>query len=152
LEIKPNTRILVEEDFDAHPLWRYDDETDLYYPIMSIEEVPEYSRSLFIRARFYSPAGIVFNGYLVGAENIYCIGIFCDGCEFMFNKNLPDRCFKSFNKLIENMTSGENLKISDIFPLKYETTINIKNYRTIIGEFNAFEKLKDTRAMKWKKD
>lgn len=136
------TRLISENNMDTHPLWRYDDETDLYYPIFSIDEFPEYSRSLFIRAKFFSPNGIILKGYLVGAINIYCIRLFFHGKTFVFNKNLPDFCLKDFNKLIELLPSGKNTKITDIFPVKYETTIDLEGYQNITGEFDAFEEMK----------
>jgi len=151
LDIKKGIKLLVEDDFDAHSMWKYDDDTAVNYPITLLNEIPEYSRDLFIRAKFISPKGIILKGYLVGALNIYCIGIFSGGDEFLFNKNMPDRCMLAFEKLIKTLILKNPTLISDIFPLKYETTIDIEGFRNISGEFNAFEKLKDKRLLRWKK-
>ncbi len=154
MDVKKGKQVLLEPDFDAHPLWKCDEGDDLYYPIMAIEEFPEHNRDLLIRAIFHAPSGIIFKGYLVGAINIYCIGLFYNSSMFIFNKNAPDFCLKQFSKLAEEIQIDMNRKIMipDIFPLKYETDIDLENYRNISGEFNAFEKIKDLRLLRWKID
>ena len=92
------------------------------------------------------------SGYLVGAINIYCIRLFFNGNTYTFNKNLPDRCLKAFEKFAEVLRAYKTTLIPDIFPLKYETTIDLEGYKNISGEFDAFEKVKDKRLLRWKKD
>jgi hypothetical protein len=68
----------------------------------------------------------------------------------LFNKNLVDDCYKQFEKLVEAFHSEEKILIPDVFPLKYETTIDLEGYNNLSGEFDAFEKVKDKRFLRWK--
>ncbi len=153
MEIKQSKKFLIESDFDVNPLWKYEDADDTYYPIFFHEEFPEFcNRDLFVRANFSSPSNVSFKGYIVGVINIYCIVLFYKGEKFIFNKNLPERCFKTIYKLTDVLQSdlGRTIVVADIFPLKYETNINLEGYCNVSGEFNAFEKLKDQRLLRWK--
>lgn len=154
MNIEPR-KILSEADFDLHCLWRSDDATDLCYPIMTAAEIPDYERDLFIRAKFVSPTGIVLKGFRIGGEkHIYCIGIFYKGKKILFNKNMIEYAFDDFDKLRKLLEADlkRTILIADIFPLKYETTvdINLEEFCNFGGEFNAFEKLKDLRLLRWK--
>ena len=44
----------------------------------------------------------------------------------------------------------KNILITDIFPIKFTTLINLSGWKNISGEFDAFEKLKDKRLLRWK--
>ena len=54
----------------------------------TIEDFPENSMDLNIRAIFTTATGDVFKGYIVGVKNIFCIAIFWNGEILYFNKNL----------------------------------------------------------------
>ena len=144
--------MLSEADFDAYPLWRYDERDDLYHPILSMDEIPEDNRDMFIRAKFYSPNKMIFKGYVNNILKVFCVNFFWNNKIYFFNKNAPDWCLEQFYKLAETLQTEKNkiIVIPDIFPVKYETAIDLEGYRNVSGEFNAFEKLKDQRLLRWK--
>jgi hypothetical protein len=151
MKTKYSTKDLTEMHFDAFPLWRYDENDNLYYAISSLDEVPEEAYNFFIRAEFVTPKGFTLKGYLVSITKNYCIGVFYNGKEFLFNKNAIDNSIERIDKLIAEISSPEIKAPFDIFPLKYTTTIRLPGYRELSGEFDAFEKLKDKRILRWKK-
>lgn len=139
MDIRKGVKVLGEDNFKVCSIWKFQDETDLYYPIFSSKDFSEHDDEILIGAKFYSPMGMTFNGYLMDGAHVYCIGLFFKGNEFIFNKNLTSRCLKRFKELRELLPSSKTILIPDIFPLKYETVINLEGYKNITGEFDAFE-------------
>lgn len=150
LDIKNGIKLPLEEHYNTFPMWRYNDENNLYYPIISPDEFPEDSRDLSIKTTFISPIGIIFHGYIVGVKNIFSIGVFINNKTFHFNKNVPELSLEQFNDFIKELNLNKEIIISDIFPLQYKTEINLANYKDISGTFDVFEKLKDKRLLRWK--
>ncbi len=50
------------------------------------------------------------------------------------NKNLYNDCLISIEKI--NKLTGKDLSVSDFSPLKFETKIDLENFKNIEGEFN----------------
>ncbi len=147
---KQGIKFLTESDFDEHSIWRYSESTDLYYPVTLLEEIPISAKNLFIRANLRCPNTMTFKGYIIGAQNIYGVGIFNAGKKYRFNKNALEECIAQFNLFIQKLPFNKIFLISEIFPIRYETTIDLEGFHNVSGEFNAFEKLQEKRLLKEK--
>jgi hypothetical protein len=130
-----NVLLLTEGHFEECPVWRFDDNGDVYYPVTTPDALPENIKDLRTSVKLYSPNGSIFNGYIVGADKIFSIGIFNKGKTFHFNKNVPESLFMmQFKGLVSSLESGISIKESDLFPMKFETQFNWDEYG-----YNNFE-------------
>ncbi|MBX9432001.1 hypothetical protein ACI2VK_08010 [Ralstonia nicotianae] len=128
-------KVATPSDFSACPIWRYDDEDDLYHPVLTADELPESERLLSIRARFVTPNGQSFDGYVVGIERVFSIGLFGGGQVFHVNKNLPDLSEKQLQAFLQTQPGPEALSTKALFPLSYTTTINREPFADFSGKF-----------------
>ncbi len=140
MDVKNGTRSLTEACFDAFLMWRCEDEKIIYYPVLSLEEIPDKPFNFFVRAEFVSPSGIKFKGYLVSVTRYYCMGLYYYNKEYMFNKNMFKECCSRTTEIVTLINSPKIKRISDIFPLKYRTNINMPDIRELDGAFDAFER------------
>jgi hypothetical protein len=99
LDVKNGLRTLSKNDYDKHPLWKYDEDTDLYYPVVGEDDFPFLVADFRIRASFHAQCGLTLSGYISGLKNIFAIGIFIEDQICFFNKNLPDLSMVQFEKL-----------------------------------------------------
>lgn len=150
MNTKLRVNFLTETHFTISPIWKFIDGIDLYEPIFSPEDIPDDSRDLRIKAEFTTPSGIKFFGYVVGVQNFFSIAFFINGKNIHFNKNAVDLSLEQFDELSKAFLPNKNIKIPDIFPAKFTTMINLPGWKNISGEFDAFEKLKDKRLLRWK--
>ncbi len=140
MEDKKEIRRLTESCFDTFSMWRLDDENIIYYPVHSLEEIPDDIFSFYVRAEFTSPAGIKFKGYLTGITKYYSMGIYFNNKRYIFNKNLYKESYEDIKEIITLINSPRIKKVSDIFPLRYRTNINMLGIRELEGTFDAFER------------
>ncbi|WP_430444406.1 hypothetical protein [Sphingorhabdus contaminans] len=80
--------IKTPSDFFECPIWRYDYDDDLYYPVLETDDLPESEQDLTIRAIFTTPSGKKIDGYVVGISRVFSIGLFGEDRFFYVNKNL----------------------------------------------------------------
>lgn len=81
-------KLPTPSDFFACPIWRNEDGSDLFYPVLSPDDLPESERDLMIRAVFTTPGGKTFDGYVVGISRVFSIGLFGDDRFYHANQNL----------------------------------------------------------------
>lgn len=132
--------VTAPSDFLACPLWRYDDEDDLYHPVLTASELPESERLLSIRAKFTAPNGELFDGYVVGIERVFSIGLFGGERVFHVNKNLPDLSERQLHAFLQTQPRLEGLPVGALFPLRYVTTINNDPFSDFSGSFELTSK------------
>ena len=132
---------LTQDDLKNSSLWWMDSHDDSVHEAKKPESLPDEVRpqDLIIRAKFVAPCKKKFEGYLIGCQNIFAIGIFIKDKEFLFNKNLPDLSHKYFQEFAR-LCDLE--KPEDMFPIHYESDLDYENAAVFSGKFDAFEKLK----------
>jgi len=139
--------MLCEEALNQHPLWKYVEDyigtQHRYCPIFLIEEFPEELYELYTRAQFTCRNGFELQGYIIGApvegKNIIAIGIFFDGKRRIFNRNMGPEAVAYATELLKKVPFSSSGNIADLFPVEYETTIDLPGFRNISGEFDGFE-------------
>lgn len=129
------TKLLTPADFDACPLWRYDDGDDLDHPVISTEEIPELERELFTKAIFTTRAGDTLEGCVIGISYVFSIGLFGGDKVFILNKNMEDHSRQQVNELLALHPSIKARTFDELFPVKYRTTIGRLGYREFSGSF-----------------
>ncbi|WP_131721610.1 hypothetical protein [Xanthomonas sp. NCPPB 1128] len=125
---------LSPADFDFCPAWRYDEDSDLFFPVRCEQELPELARDLSIRAQFIGPTGEQFEGYIVGVDRVFSIGLFCDGCVFYVNKNMPGASKEQIDNFLLMM--GRSLDFYSMFPLSFETRWGNEIFSNFSGIFS----------------
>jgi hypothetical protein len=147
VETKKGKSYLNKQDLQQHSIWIEHEDDDLVYPVCSSDDFPEnmQMRDLRIRAKFTTPGGIVFDGYIIGLKNIFCIVIFCGGEIFYLNKNLLNDCIDAIIKISKLI--NQNLDPENYFPMQYETTIDIDEFKNLSGEFDIFKKRTDEERL-----
>lgn len=126
-------------DYQEHSMWKYDDESDLYYPVISPKDLPEAESDLSIYTKFTLPNGKNVEGYTVGVERVFSMGLFGDNNIFFINKNMPDLSTEQIQMFLVEQPLLEIEKASDIFPLKYRTLINADGFSDVTGTFDMGE-------------
>lgn len=145
MENKIGKTYLTEQDFANHPIWKFSDVDDLAHPIFGLEDFPEDSSDLRIRADFITTQGVKLKGAIGGIKNIFCIVIYAGNKIFYFNKNLLADCQKNLEQLSEIL--GKNITIKDFSPIRYTTTIDLENFKNISGEFDLSKKRTDAERL-----
>lgn len=133
MNINP-VKILSRDCFLLCPAWRYDEDSDFYYPVMGVDDLPEMIRDLRIMAKFKAPAGHVFDGYISGVDRIFSIGLFFEERVYYVNKNIASASRMQVNELLSKL--GIQLDFEDIFPLHYETCWGGCNFSDFSGNFD----------------
>jgi hypothetical protein len=145
---KEGVKNTQKEDYDTCSIWYYDEESDLYYPINSPDEIPDYAdpRDLSVKAIFYTPSGEPLKGYITlprdTKHEVFSIGIFVNGRQFFFNDNLPGPSKDQLEDMLKELDAGKFRSEKDIFPVRYETDFNFEGYNNFQGIFDAFRKRK----------
>lgn len=134
-EISPKI-LTTPSDFFACPVWRYDDEDDLYHPVFDTDELPESEHNLSFRAVFTTPSGNKIDGYVVGISRVFSIGLFGEDHFFHANKNLGPESREWMNEFIAARSDSDLRSLEDLFPLRYATQINRIGYRDFSGTFD----------------
>lgn len=140
--VDKGTDHLTESHFYDCAVWRFDDSDNLNYPVSGPENISPDPRDMRIKAVFFAPNGMEFNGYIVGIDRVFAIYLFYQDRKFGFNNNAVSLCHEDFKELMEILPSGSVKNKDDLFPLRYETRFNWedKGYRNFWGEFDAFLK------------
>ena len=124
----PKRRMLSQADFEAYPVWVWDDDTEHVVPISEAEPSLDDYNTLFIKARFETD-GHSFDGYLIGGPTYYAFALFVAGHKFVMNFNLPDRIEKHLIDI------AALLKVAPfkLFPLRYTSEVRFKGGGRIAG-------------------
>ncbi|WLE58836.1 hypothetical protein GIY62_17260 [Burkholderia plantarii] len=135
--------VLAPQDFATWPIWRYDDEDDLYHPVTSADQLPESERALSIRANFRTPDGRSFAGYVVGIERVFSFGLFGGDRVFHVNMNLPDLSAKQLNAFLQVQSCESGQTFESLFPLTYTSSINEEPFVDFSGQFDGLPTTKN---------
>lgn len=82
-------KILTKADFDKYSIWVWDDEMENKVPISDNEPSRYDFGAFFIKCRLIID-NRVFEGYVIGNESYYAVGLFIDHNGFILNVNTPD--------------------------------------------------------------
>ncbi|SHI60119.1 hypothetical protein SAMN02745181_0474 [Rubritalea squalenifaciens DSM 18772] len=115
--------------FREYPVWKWDDAQEKHEPLTKWQPLPKDEPTLFIKANFVAADGTAFEGYLIGLESYYAVGLFVDGTEHVLNLNLPDMIESSL-KVICQRIGKEKVTL---FPLHYETEVAFEGQSPIAG-------------------
>lgn len=127
---------LVEmRDFQFCPVWRYDEDMNLYFPVTEGKDLPESERDVSIFVECKANSGHTFSGYIVGISKIFSMGLFCKEKTFHLNKNLPDLSAEQIRAFLECANLTNALTAEKLFPLKYTTQIKRDEFRDFSGNF-----------------
>jgi hypothetical protein len=135
-------KVLAPQDFSACAIWRYDDDDDLYHPVITPDHLPESERVLSIRATFTTPGGKSFPGYVVGIERIFSFGLFGGDRVFHVNMNLPDLSAKQLEAFLQVQAGESGQTVESLFPLGYVSEINQEPFVDFSGRFEGLPKAK----------
>jgi hypothetical protein len=117
---------------EEYPVWCWDDSNEFLCPVKgNLFPLPEDEYPLFIKADFVDALGNKLIGYLVGGDSFYAFGLLNKGVEYIFNLNLID----SFDKKIID-AYGENVKVKDVFPIKYSSEFYYEGEPPFSGQFD----------------
>jgi hypothetical protein len=124
------------QDFSVCPVWRYDEDDDLYYPVLQGKDLPisEKDVSIFVECKINT--GHIFNGYIVGIGNVFSMGLFCDENIFYLNKNLPDLSCEQMQIFLKSTGLSSDVKVEQLLPITYATKINREEFLDFTGQFN----------------
>lgn len=126
---------LSPSDFVEFASWRYDDVSDLYFPVKSLEDLPEDARDLRIRARFVFANGFSASGYLCGVERVFSIALFSGDRIFYVNSNLPEL---SLDQLAEfAVSAGIDLPARALLPVHFSTSWGGELFKDFSGVFSV---------------
>lgn len=125
---------LTPTDFDLCPAWKYDEDSDLFYLVRREEDLPELVRDLSIRTQFAAPTGDSFEGYIVGLEKVFSLGLFFDRGVYHVNKKMPGASKKQVDELLLRM--GKSLDFESMFPLNFETRWETEVFSNFSVVFN----------------
>ena len=126
---------LVPPDFYNCPVWKYDEESDLYYPVFGIDDVPDLARDLRIRAVFTTPDGQTLDGYIVGIESIFSMALFFGDRIYNVNKNMLGPSRVRIYEYLRDRDTSEKMTFESMFPLKFETRWESEDFRNFSGVF-----------------
>lgn len=129
-------RLPNPSDFFACPIWRYDEDDDLYHPVLTEDEIPDSERDLSIRAVFTTPNGMALDGYVVGISRVFSISLFGKNELFHANQNLKPESREWMSQFIYNRPDLKLSSPDDLFPLRYTTQIDRDGYREFSGTFD----------------
>lgn len=127
--------VLSPPDFLTCAIWRYDEDDDLYHPVLTPEQLPESERNLSIRATFMTPSGKFIPGYIVGIEKTFSFGLFDGNRVFHVNINLPTLSAKQLISFLQTQTGKTVGTFESLFPLSYKSTINKEPFVDFRGRF-----------------
>jgi hypothetical protein len=126
---------LSASDFDEFASWRYDDISDMYVPVKSLEDLPEDAKDLRIRAKFVFGNGFSASGYVCGVERVFSIALFSGERIFYMNSNLPEL---SLDQLAEFAVSvGIDLPARALLPVHFSTSWGGVLFNDFSGVFSV---------------
>ncbi|WP_293373694.1 hypothetical protein [Nevskia sp.] len=122
-------------DFDRNPVWYYDQNQEVFFPIESLHELIESVDELHFRAEFVTPTGDIFEGSVTGMGDT-AISIFKNDRWYAANKLWPDVSTDQINALILDCSNLLVRSVKDFFPLEFSTKICRDPYIDWHGKFD----------------
>ena len=127
---------LIPSDFHSCPVWKYDEDSDLFYPVGGESDLPDLARDLKIRAVFMAPTGEVLEGYVVGVDRIFSMGLFLGDRVYHLNKNLRGPSRDQVEEYLAKKFPKSNLTYDGMFPLHFETRWDSVGFVNFSGVFD----------------
>jgi hypothetical protein len=100
------------------------------FPVLCTDPLPSF-RFLYLKADFTAADGMQFTGYVIG-QRPYCVAVFHDDEDFVFNSSLSDLGAEE----LERLRSWSGLALDPFFPLRYVTPFQRDDGQKIEGEFD----------------
>lgn len=122
-------KTLTRSLFQKCPVWKWDESQESHEPVWDWQPLARDEPTYFIKADFTTNDGVDLNGYLVGHDTFYAIGIFIEDYEYVLNLNLADMMEDSIKEICQKMGRAE----LDVFPLKYQTEVNFEGEESLGG-------------------
>ncbi|MBB4865767.1 hypothetical protein HNP46_004668 [Pseudomonas nitritireducens] len=94
------------------------------YPVLTIDDLGDSIFDLSFKAKFSTPTGQSFDGYIVGFGDVFSIGLFANDKVFFVNKNLVTLSKGQLHSFLSELGSAQTTSIEDLFPLSYSTEIH----------------------------
>lgn len=118
---------LTPAHFEQYPVWGiFGEDNDLYTPVIETDPIPLEAAAEFIKADFYTPSGVHFEGFVISSR-AYAIGLFVGGEYLLFNCLLPDMAHDDVKKI--QLAIGQEVQI---FPLEYRTNFRMEGDEDLI--------------------
>lgn len=127
---------LIPSDFDSCPAWKYDEDSDLFYPVRREEDLPELTRDLSVRAVFTAPTGETLDGYVVGIDRIFSMGLFEGNRIYHVNKHLPGPSREQIKEYLATKNTTSHLTFESMFPLQFKTDWEDETFINFSGIFD----------------
>lgn len=131
--------VLTEREFDSCPLWKSSEDIDGYCAVRGVDDLPDLSQDLLIKADFFSPSNVHYKGYIVGISNVVSIGLFVRGRKFRFNSNLVDLSEEQLETMRQMLAMASGMADEAIFPLRFTTTFSLPGYANFSGVFDLYK-------------
>lgn len=132
-------QFLELSDFLAFSVWMQDRDTEVYSPVITLEEQIESIDDLFFRVRITTARGFQFDGFVSGMGDVG-MGIFANGKMYPINSNFPKFSTESLAELSADNPSLGLPEASSLFPLQFTTIIERDPIREFSGEIDIRRK------------
>jgi hypothetical protein len=130
-------KLVSLSEFLTCPIWRYDEDDDLYYAVNHGKDLPESERDISILVECKTNSGHKFMGYVVGIEKVFSMAIFFEEKTFHVNKNLPDLSAKQMKALLMCAGFPGKVTVEQLFPIEYTTQIMRSEFKEFSGKFEV---------------
>lgn len=119
--------------FDQHPVLAWADDENGYVPIEEHSPLPSDCGPLLVKARLFPENGPVLDGYVIGLESVYAIGIFAGSTDYVFNSRISSMSNKTASDLFEAL----GIEPFQLFPLRFATEFRLQNGAVVEGWFTV---------------
>lgn len=133
---KAGKKLLSAENFQAYPIWRFDEETESYFPLINLQDLINDHYDMQFRCIFELPNGKNISGSVCGFEDIYFIRIFHKEDYVLINKNFDSVHMKNITDFINKHPEFNISHWQDFFPLKFQTNLNHSEVKDFSGVFD----------------
>ncbi|WNH47099.1 hypothetical protein PDM28_10285 [Stenotrophomonas aracearum] len=128
-------QFLELSDFLAFSVWMQDRDTEVYSPVITLDEQIESIDDLFFRVRITTAQGFQFDGCVNGMGDVG-MGIFANGKMYPVNSNFPKFSTESLAELSADDPALGLPEASSLFPLRFTTIIERDPIREFSGEID----------------
>lgn len=122
---------LSKKLFDQHPVLAWSDDEEGYVPIEEHSPLPSDCGPLLVKARLFPKNGPSLDGYVIGLESVYAIGIFDESTDYVFNS----RVSSMKNKIESDLFKALGTEPFELFPLRFTTEFRLQNGSALEGWF-----------------
>lgn len=122
-------------DLQRCPVWRYDNETELFEPLNDIDCQIGSIDELHFYAKFTTLTGHQFEGSVTGKGET-AIGIFANGRWYSLNKEWKKASLDQLSSLIRDCNLSDIDNPLKMLPINFQTTIMKEPFVDWAGEFS----------------